>query len=900
MKRTSFSAAERVARLEFALEAGGIGLWDWRIDTDEFVADDVLHRLVGHLPGELALGATDVRVLIHPDDQAEVRLRLDAHFAGTVETYESEHRMRTRDGGWRWVQDRGRVVARDAAGRPLRMTGAIIDISSRKRAEEEADSRQRDIQTLLDTLPGYAFFKNAESVYVVVNQRFATAVGMTTASIIGRTDLELFPAAMAEKFRADDRRCMDSGEPLSVGEEHMIESGRKFFVDTRKVPLKDHSGAVVGLVGFGFDVTERKRAEDALRESERRLDLALRGADVGMWDWDVAGGTVTLNARSAEIHGLPAREFTSPVGWWQDVLHPEDLARLTRDTVALLEGRAAMIEDTLRVRRADGEAWILSRGGVTGRAPDGRPLRVTGTHTDVTQRKRAEDALHASEERFRAAFESAPIGVCLASLDGRFLRVNRAWCELLGYREDELLGRDIIAITHPEDRAATARRFSLGRVTSDGEPAFEKRFLRKDGSTFWAQVHTSAARDGAGRTEYFIGLMIDIDQRKTAQEERTRLEEQLRQAQKIESIGMLAGGVAHDFNNLLLPILGFAEMARGGAVDARQAHQLSQIIDAALRAKDLVRQLLAFSRKQMLEMRSLDLNDEIRRFEPILRRVVREDIRLDLELAPDLGPVRGDSSQIQQILMNLVVNAHDAMPGGGRMRIATAEADLGEARDPQLSALPAGRYVVVTVADTGEGMDANVRAHLFEPFFTTKEPGKGTGLGLATVHGIVKQHGGEIAVRTAPGTGTSFAVWLPRARSGPTAAVGEATRRIAGGDERVLVVEDEQLVRDLVSAVLSERGYRVTSAADPDEALRLIAAGAEFDLLLTDVIMPGMDGRELHARLKTLRPALKALYMSGYTGDVLDAHHLDASTHLLQKPFVVAHLIAKVRETLDG
>ncbi|MBA3847437.1 MAG: PAS domain-containing protein [Planctomycetes bacterium] len=768
---------ERGLRLAAALAAGGIGRWDWRIDRDEFVADDILHRLLGHVPGE---GTLDARAPIHPDDLGEAGRRLDAHLTGSAATYESEHRLRARDGAWRWVQERGQVTARDAAGRPQRLSGVTLDIGARKRAEEESLGRQREIQTLLDSLPGYAFFKNADSVYVVANQIFADAVGTPKDAIRGRTDHDLFPPEMAAKFRADDRLCMQSGETLYVGEERMIKGGREFVVDTRKVPLRDGSGSVAGLVGFGFDISERRRAEDALRQSEHRLELVLAGAALGMWDWDIAHDRVTVNARSAELLGLDPSEVGGDLAWWTEVLHPDDRAEVSRLMGEMLAG-GGLFDGEYRFRYAGGGwRWLNLRGRVTERDAAGRAVRASGTHMDVTERRRAEDALRASED------------------------------------------------------------------------------------------------------------------------ERARLAEQLRQAQKIESIGMLAGGVAHDFNNLLLPILGFAEMARAAAVDARQAHQLTQIVDAGTRAKDLVRQLLAFSRKQVLEMQSLDLSDEIRRLEPILRRVVREDIRIELELAPDLGWVRGDSSQIQQILMNLVVNAHDAMPGGGRMRIATAVARLGDERDAQLSALPPGEYVVVTVADSGEGMDANVRAHLFEPFFTTKEPGKGTGLGLATVHGIVKQHGGEIAVSTRLGAGSSFAVWLPRADAEPRASSGEMARRADGGDERVLVVEDEKLVRDLVCAVLVECGYRVTCAGDPDEALRLIAGGAEFDLLLTDVIMPGMNGRELHRRITSLRPMLKALYMSGYTGDVLDAHGLGEDTRFLQKPFMVAQLIAKVREVLDG
>lgn len=383
------------------------------------------------------------------------------------------------------------------------------------------------------------------------------------------------------------------------------------------------------------------------------------------------------------------------------------------------------------------------------------------------------------------------------------------------------------------------------------------------------------------------------------------MEEQINQAQKLESIGRLAGGVAHDLNNLLSPILGYSEMllqARGPADSWRG--NLKEILKAGERARDLVQQLLAFGRKQMLEFKSLDLNDLLKNFDKFLRRTIRENVDINIQLAPSLPPVKGDPGQLEQVIMNLAINAQDAMPDGGKMSIETAVVELDQSYAAEHPDVTPGPHVRLTVMDTGYGMDEETLEAIFEPFYTTKELGKGTGLGLATVYGIVKQHGGNIWAYSEPGRGTTFRVYLPESadRLEETEAGSQSKLLGRGGAETILLVEDNHQVRDLSRSVLEEKGYKVLAAETGEVAIELLESHkGSIDLLLTDVVMPEMDGKQLFERVSGLYPGIRVVYMSGYTVDVI-AHHgvIDTGVNFLQKPFAIKDLAAKVREALDS
>ena len=505
-----------------------------------------------------------------------------------------------------------------------------------------------------------------------------------------------------------------------------------------------------------------------------------------------------------------------------------------------------------------------------------------------TRRKRAEEALRESEERFRKLTEAANEGIAIYE-QGRILEANQAMAEMLGYELPEVIGRHALEFTAPESRALVLRN-----IRSGYEKPYESVGLRKDGTTFPVEVQ--------GKAIPYRGRLVRVTIARDLTE-RKRLEEELRQAHKMEAVGRLAGGIAHDFNNLLTVIGGYSELLlrRFDPGDPAR-HEAEAIMTAANHAAALTRQLLAFSRRQVLQPKVLDLNTVVSEMGRMLRRLIGEDIELVTALDPLLDRVSADRGQLEQVLLNLAVNARDAMPQGGRLTLETANMELDEAdARPHVGVAP-GRYVRLLVRDTGIGMDAATASHLFEPFFTTKELGHGTGLGLATVYGIVAQSGGHITADSTPGRGTTFTIYLPQLAEGVEAAEPVvAPAQLRTGSETVLLVEDETGVRGIVQEILRSTGYIVLAASDGNEALRISGQHeGPIHLLLADVVMPGLSGPALVSRLASRRPEMRVMYISGYAEDAF-VHHglLDPGVVFLEKPFTRETLARKVRETLD-
>jgi PAS domain S-box-containing protein len=501
-----------------------------------------------------------------------------------------------------------------------------------------------------------------------------------------------------------------------------------------------------------------------------------------------------------------------------------------------------------------------------------------------------------SERLYRSTFDAAPIGIAHVGLDGRWLRVNERLCDFLGYTSEELQGIDQQLMQSEEvpGEAEAFRQMAAG--TLDQHVVDEKRYRRRDGGFVWARVNMSVHRDADDRPQHFITVIEDITERRA-------LEAQLRQGNKMDAIGRLASGVAHDFNNLLTVILGFAELVTLDLpVGNQHGKDLGEIIKAARRAAGLTKQLLAFSRQQLLHTAPLDVNSLITEMTGMLASLIGEQIHVALTLAPNLSLALADRGQLEQVVMNLVVNARDAMAGGGTVTIETSDVAL-ENSSFHDEAIAQGPYVMIAITDTGNGMSRETQRRLFEPFFTTKEIGKGTGLGLSTTYGIVKQSKGYIRVYSEPGCGTTFKVYLPRSEGDAPVQIlsAVAAAPVNTASETVLLVEDEVGVRQLSKRILDNAGYCVLEASNGDDAERVFAHHADaIDLIVTDVIMPGCGGPELLDRLKLQAPGLRVLYMSGYTEQTA-AHHagIDRGLPFVQKPFTAEEFVRQVREALD-
>jgi PAS domain S-box-containing protein len=502
-----------------------------------------------------------------------------------------------------------------------------------------------------------------------------------------------------------------------------------------------------------------------------------------------------------------------------------------------------------------------------------------------------------SERLYRSTFDAAPVGIVHVGLDGQWLRVNQRLCDLLGYPCEALQGSTVQELIQPQalDESESLAQLAAGKL--DRFVIDEKCYRRRDGSFVWTRVNFSVHRDAQGQAQHFIAVIEDITERRA-------LEAQLRQANKMEAVGLLASGVAHDFNNLLSVVLCYSELLIADLKDGDPMRaDLGEIRNAGQRAADLTRQLLAFSRQQVLQPKIVDLSEITSGLEKMLRRVIGDDIELGAICTPDLGKIMVDPGQMEQVIMNLSVNARDAMPDGGKLTIETCDVILDAGYASGHDGVKPGPHVLLAVSDTGSGMDKATQAHMFEPFFTTKEVGKGTGLGLATVFGIVQQSGGTIWVDSELGVGTTFKIYFPladRAAVAPdaSAAPGSPTMR---GSETILLVEDDEPVRLLARAILSKYGYQVLEAQNGGDALLLCEQhAATIHLLLTDVVMPRMSGRQLAERLSVLRPEMKVLYMSGYTDDAVVRHRIvDSAVAFVQKPLTLETLARKVRETLD-
>jgi two-component system, cell cycle sensor histidine kinase and response regulator CckA len=636
-------------------------------------------------------------------------------------------------------------------------------------------------------------------------------------------------------------------------------------------------------------------AKDALQKSEERFRALVESTSDWIWERNEKGVYTYASPRIRELLGYEPEDVAgkSP----SDLMPEKDAVEFDSTFQAIARsGKPFRGMETIN-RRKDGRLVVIETSGVPFFDSEGKLLGYRGIDRDITQRKQAEEALRKSEEKYRTILETIADGYHETDLKGNLTLVNDSLCEILGYSREELLGMNYCQLMDEANVKRTYEAYTEAYRTGNANPGIDIEVLRKDGTKGQVSVSIALIRDSEQRINGFRGVFRDVTKHR-------QLEEQLQQAAKMEAVGRLAGGIAHDFNNLLTAVIGYTNLLMDQMpTDDVQGKRLAQIARAAERAAGLTKQLLAYGRKQVLETRVLDINEAISGMEEMLRRIIGEDIELITVHSSLPGLVRADPGQIEQVLMNLAVNARDVMPNGGELIIETANVLLDEDYCRTHPEVEPGSYIMFAVSDNGQGMEPETISKIFDPFFTTKEKGVGTGLGLATVYGIVKQHGGHVAVYSQVGRGTIFKVYLPCVEDflvEVQQSMSSAPR--PEGRETVLVVEDEEVVRNLTCEVLDILGYCTLPASDPEQAQAINRSyEGPIHLLLTDVVLPQMDGRRLYQTLSVTRPEMKVLYCSGYTENfIVHQGVLDQGVQFLAKPFTVDALARKVRETLDG
>ncbi|MEW5733895.1 MAG: PAS domain S-box protein [Thermodesulfobacteriota bacterium] len=770
-RQTEEAVLEMTHKLRLAMESAREGTWEWDLANDIVSFDEVGLSMLGYGEAEMRRTGGWWFGRVHPEDRPFVETRFEDYLEGRIPGFRAEFRLLRKDGGYIWIVSNGRVVRRDSEGRPLLCVGIHRDITDRKKAEEHLRiSEDKFAKAFRSSPDAFILSSVPDRVVVDVNPSACRITEYSMEEMLGRTTGELGLWADPEERNRFVALVERDGRVVNFEAHFRTKSGRIIvgLLSGETVPLWE-GDCFLSVVK---DITERKRAEEELKESEERLELVLKGSRLGFWDWNLETGEVRRNERWAEMLGYRLEEMDFTVRQWLDLIHPEDREKANQSIQDHLEGKTPIHRIEYRMLSKDGQhRWILDQAQVVKRDARGQPLRMSGTHTDITDRKLAE---HRAKE----------------------------------------------------------------------------------------------------------------------------LEENLQHARKLEAIGRLAGGVAHDFNNMLGVILGHAEMAMETVEPSQPLREdLEEIRKAAQRSSDLTKQLLAFARRQTINPRLLNLNETVSGMLKMLRRIIGEGIELSWEPGEGLWPVKMDPVQLDQVLANLSINARDAMDGVGRLSIRTENRELvfGVGDDH-----PPGRYVLLTVSDTGCGLDREAVEHLFEPFYTTKEMGKGTGLGLATVYGIVQQNNGFIAVESEPGRGTSFVIWLPRASEEEVSQADKAPEAPGRGEETILLVEDEPAFLNLTKMMLERCGYKVLPAATPGEALALAENhDGPIHLVVTDVIMPLMNGKALLEKISAIRPEAAALFMSGYSEEVIAGHGaMEEGFVRIHKPFTMRSLALKVKEAL--
>ncbi|MGJ5032088.1 PAS domain-containing protein [Bradyrhizobium sp. HKCCYLS2038] len=782
---------------------------------------------------------------------------------------------------------------RDETGRVAGMFCACNETTAKVVAERRSLEERERLQRMFEQAPGFmAMLSGPEHRFTLTNPAYQQLIGHR--DVVGKTVSEALPDAAAQGYVEHLNKAFATGEALifsSAPYAMQVAPGdpiRERLVDFVYQPVRDAAGDVTGVFVEGYDVTERVRAEAALRASEARLKLAQQAAGIGVWDWDVGTGAISWSPEMYDILGLdPATHAGSPYDAWLAILHPDDRDLADRTARAAASNGEAFSMDFRITHGKTGELrWVRSRGAAV-RDDQGRPTRIVGVNVDVTGERRREEglrelagdlqnAVEASERERNRIYDLSNDLFAVVGFDGFLKTINPAWERLLGYSRAELLARPLTAVIHPDDLAAVGKVIAALQAR-DPLQRFENRLITAGGDTIW--IAWAAVPEG----DRFYAVGRDV----TREREQ---DEALRQSRKMEAMGQLTGGVAHDFNNLLTPIVGALDMLqRRGIGGEREQRLIAGAVQSAERAKTLVQRLLAFARRQPLQPVAVDLGQLVAGMGELVASTTGPQIKVVVDAEPDLPAAKADPNQLEMAVLNLAVNARDAMPLGGTLRISVRAATVGR---QHRSNLRPGSYLHLSVADTGSGMDELTLSRAIEPFFSTKGIGKGTGLGLSMVHGLATQLGGALTINSTPGIGTNVELWLPQgnARAEAPSALDREPRLAAWRRGTVLLVDDEDIVRFSTAEMLIELGHEVVEAGSAEEALRLLNGGLLPDVVVTDHLMPGMSGTELARHIQAERPGVKVLIVSGYAEEIGIALDLPRLT----KPFRNTELAASL------
>ena len=884
-------------RLELVARSNNDALWDWNLASGEMWWNETFHSFYG-FPRDTRPGREAWLSHVHPDERERVCGKLAEAMDSHLHEYQDEFRFMRRDNGYTNVVSRT-VIQRREDGRAARVLGSLVDISAQKEAQETLAAERNMLRTLVDNLPDRIYVKDAECRFLLNNVAHMRALGATTlGEIIGKTDYDYRPRELARKYHADDLQVVRSGEPLHNREERTtFPSGGSGWLLTTKVPVKNEHGEVTGLVGISRDITARKQAEESLQESEERYRSLFSNVPVGIYQSTLEGRYITVNREMVRILGYDSSEEL--IEETTD-LHKEFYVRSGRRAEFIKrireEGTVSGFESQA-YRKDHSIVWV---------SENARPLYgeqgvlwgFEGIVTDITARKKADESM----QRLLQAVEQTDDIVLMTDAGGMITYTNPAFERVYGYSRQETYGASPrllkSGVQSPEAYAGLWSAILSGRKVR-----LEMVNKASDGRIVIVDSTVGPVFDSSRGLTGFIAVQRDITAQKKNEQERKVLEKGLVQAQKLESLGTLAGGIAHDFNNMLGIILGHASLVGKKPCDEElQSKSVEKIVSTVRRGSDLVKQILVFARKSEAMPTVLTMNDMVTELHAMIQETFPRTIDIVLDLDASLPAIKADRTQVHQTLLNLCVNARDAMPEGGTLTIRTARATSDEVLR-LAPTRPPRDFVKMSVRDTGVGMDEETRARLFEPFFTTKGPGKGTGLGLAVVYGIVKSHEGYIDVQSVPGKGTSFDLYFAaHSESESQAELPLKTEGdVQGGTETILLVEDEVMLKELLRKSLEAKGYHVLAAEDGLTAIDLYKQHRnDIALVITDIGLPKLDGGRVLTELQKLDHSAKVLVSSGYIDPEMKIGFLKAgAVGFLLKPYAPLEVLRKVREVLD-